>query len=78
MQVLNRGLLDEFDNGVRNRSPLAVEANDETCRYVEPGGVYLMDALGDISSRILLFLRIAISVLVSGLSIPTKTPMKLA
>src|SRR3974377_1808030 len=51
----NSGLLDEFDNGIRDRSLLAVEADDEARSYVQPSCVNSMDALGYVPPCILLF-----------------------
>src|SRR5208282_4422443 len=47
--------LDQLDDGVRDRSLLAVEADDETRRNIESGRVNLMDALDYVPPRILLF-----------------------
>ena len=73
----NGGLLDEFDDGIGDRSSFAVKAENETRRHIESGRINPMDALGNVPPRILLFphrnQRVG-----SGLSMPTKTPMKLA
>src|SRR6516164_2695345 len=55
----NSGLLDEFDNGIRDRTLLAVEANDEARTNVQPSLVKYVDALGYISPCILLFSDLA-------------------